>query len=87
MRFRSTVIIEHNKKNLVLEVETSGQGGHMVIRSRQNDNKNFTEAASETFSRWLHHRYVSVELPLVRNVGLPHDTSLHKFGCDIMGDV
>jgi len=48
----------------MLEVEPIGQRGRMVTGSGRNGNEAVIGAASEAFTRWLHHhRYAPVELP------------------------
>ena len=52
----------------MLEVERTGSG--------RNGNESVAGAASEAFARWLHHRYVPVELPTTcGRIVSPRDTS------------
>jgi len=48
--------------NTMLEIKPTGQHGCMVTQSSQNGNKAVNVAASQAFTRWLHHQYTPVKL-------------------------
>ena len=58
-------------RNLMLEVEPTGQHGYTTTRSGQNDNEDIASAASEAFLRWLHLWYNTTELLSAEHIVLP----------------
>jgi len=53
----------------MVKVDSTGQ---CVPGSGQNDNEAVVRDNSEAFTRWLHHQYAPIKLPLVVNISFHH---------------
>ena len=59
----------------MLEVEFAGQRGSWMRPSEMANTATEDVAASEAFGRWLHHRYVPIELPSAGHIVSPRGIS------------